>query len=149
MNGPENPGRRSPSDVLFEDQVPRIKICLRSDPRPRADDTRAVDTPLNHRLVSDKHAVADVERLRMPKQHAPADDDAVPEPARQRTKHDAAHEAIERALAVRESSIEFHQGGRVGRRAQVVGQLDLETRISADRPVGMYGTDGTGRHVAH
>src|SRR5204863_4575299 len=71
-------GARPPADVLLDDQVARIEVALRADPRVGADDAAAIRASLDERLLADEHAIADVERLEVRADRAAADADVVP-----------------------------------------------------------------------
>src|SRR5688572_12347670 len=69
----EHSGTRPPAYILLDDQAARVEIALRADPHPIAYHTIPVETSLQHCLIADKHAGADVKGFRMAPEDAPAD----------------------------------------------------------------------------
>jgi hypothetical protein len=113
-----------------------------------ADPADAIDAALDHRLLADEHAVADLERLRMTKHDRSADAQAVAARARHRAQHDPAHQGVELGLALNEAAVECRQPTRVVLLPQVIGELALEWRVGLHRPAAVHGGDRTSE-VAH
>src|SRR5688572_26631432 len=145
----EHPGAGSPAYIFLDDQVARVEIALRADPRAVAYHTTPVETPLQDRLIANKHTGADVEGFRVAPENAAANVHPVAEASRHRPADGAAHHSVEVALAVRESSIQFEQRPRFIPGPHGVGQLPFERRIRLDRPSAVNGLHGAVLDVSH
>ena len=110
----------SPSDVVLDDEVPRIHVRLRTDPDVVADDRRAVEASLNVGLGADEDAVADLEGLEMLEPGAAADLQAVSASACGGSPDATAHHDVNRPLTRGESRIELDECRRAVRGSQRV-----------------------------
>jgi len=84
-------------DIVLKDQVARIEKALRAYPDAIADRETAIMSPLENRLVTNEHAVAEFERLWMPKADSHADLQAYAATLHQSAQTDPAHGGIQPA----------------------------------------------------
>src|SRR5882672_4734213 len=91
----------TPADAFRDHQIARVEICLGTDPDAVANHAAAVEPPLNERQLTDEHAVANLERLRMLRQRAAANSDSVAESFRQCAPDCAPHARIALAISHR------------------------------------------------
>lgn len=112
VDGTKHLGARTPTHMIFNDQMPRIKIRLRSNPHMIANFSRSIETPLEVSLCPDENSVADFERFQVFKSDAGTDPDPIAEFARHRPPDDPAQEAVQFSIAVRKSRVMLQESGR-------------------------------------
>src|SRR5262245_9449803 len=109
----EHLGAGSPAHIFLNHEIARVEVTLRADPYLVGDDPAAVETPLQHGLITNEHARSDFERLGMPAEHTASDLYAVAEAARERPPCRAAHHRVEFALTMCEAPVQLHQCPRL------------------------------------
>jgi len=112
VDGTQHLGARTPTHIIFNDKVPRIKIRLRSNPHMIANFSRSIETPLKVRLCPDENPVADFESLQVFKPDAGTDPDPIAEFARYRSPDGPAQEPVQFSIAIRKSRIMLQESGR-------------------------------------
>ena len=98
--------------MIFNDEMPRIKIRLRPDPHMIADFCNSIEAPLNVRLCPDENSVTDLERLQVFEPDAAANPDTVAKSARNDPPDGAAHQIVQFSIARREAGIVFQKASR-------------------------------------
>ena len=109
MSRAQHLGSGTPPHMVFQHEMPRIKIRLWPNPHVITNLRVSIKTALNISLISNKNTISNLESFQVFKSNTTADPDTVAEGPCQSSPNSSAHQILQLAIAIGESDIVFQE----------------------------------------